>query len=298
MVSFANRSIVPNQHILLKYVSTEKYARDFMDGILYMNSLEFFWNEFNVAKEQIEVNGQRDLFEGTYCNVDALRFGFPEDFCNALATDVSIRAEGYRYCHVHCYYRLDYWINGMTVSFDTNDLMNDFGKYVIIIEDEQKFLRRVDKAAKAKGVEYLCGNVRYHKPMKNGKNANYKHGMVVKLQDVLVDITAPVYSEMITGKRDAFDKMDSMSYQNEWRIAAYDGKKNSGADTLLIEEGIWDIAHMVKAEDVVDSVKKLFTERKIMPGSVGWFGNISRRDMREKFYSLGDNKGAVLGTIG
>lgn len=191
---------ISSQYILLKYVSSEKYANDFLNGILYMNSLEYFWNEYNTAKSPLGVQGQADLFEGNYCNVDVSSFGFPKDFCDALVADVSIRAEGYKYCHVHCYYRLDYTMNEPIISYYINPLMNDFGEYVIIIEDEKEFLERVNRAITAKELKYLCGNVRYHKPMKNGKEAFFTNTAVVKVNDFLVDINEPIYKDVICAR--------------------------------------------------------------------------------------------------
>ena len=68
-------------HILLKFISQEKFLNDFLSGSLYMNSLYYFWNEFvlesvkkgkriplaELAKN--EVYGQADLFEGTYPSI-------------------------------------------------------------------------------------------------------------------------------------------------------------------------------------------------------------------------------------
>ena len=62
-------------HILLKFISQEKFLNDFLSGSLYMNSLYYFWNEFvlesvkkgkRIPLEELaknEVYGQTDLFE-------------------------------------------------------------------------------------------------------------------------------------------------------------------------------------------------------------------------------------------
>lgn len=93
--------------------------------------------------------------------------------------------------------------------------------------------------------------------------------------------------------------MARMSYQNEWRIAVYDKARDTAAQIITIDGGIRDIAYMVKSSDIIKAVDELFVEQKIKQGCREcWFGNISRRNMRNKFYELGNNKGVVLGIIG
>ncbi len=288
---------ITEQHVLLKFVANETFAKNFLDGMLYMNSLNYFWDEYTVASEK-KVKGQMDLFEGVYCNVNPLKFGFSKEFSDALVSDAAIRAEGYKYCHVHSYCRLDYeYVNGV-VRYGVSENMKAFGSHVVVIRDERKFLERIAQMAKKENIEFLCGNVRYRTPKKDGQHIPFHHHMIVKAEVPQVDLTKPEYAGAITGRRDAFDKMDSMSYQNEWRIAVYDGKRDTDAKVLWLEDGISDIACIVETGRLFAELDKMFQNREIKPGSVGWYGNIGRKEMRDKFYALGDYKGSVLGIIG
>lgn len=296
MQHMQTKKIIPSQHILLKFVAAKAYAEDLLNGRLYMNSLHYFWNEFQINDS--DVRGQKDMFEGVYCHVDPVKFGFPKDFADALVSDAAIRAEGYKYCHVHCYYRLDYWMDNHLLQYDLSDLMNDFGQYVVIIDDEKEFLKRVGLAAAEQNVDFLCGNVHYRAPKKNGEVISLKHHIVLKAKDYLVDVTQPPYAGALTSRRDAFDKMDAMAYQKEWRIAVYDGEKSVDPKVLELKGGISDIAHIVETSRLAEELDSLFPSGKIKPGLDGWYGNIGRREMREKFYDLGDHKGSVFGIIG
>lgn len=319
--------IVPEQHILLKFISCENYAKDLLAGNLYMNSLEYFWNEYPMIKakkkrdellayakannlemnedellislgKEREVQGQMDLFEGIYCHADASKLGFQKDLEEHLVTDVSFRAEGYRYCHVHCYYRLDYWMDNFAVHWDENEAIKDFGEYVVIIDDEAEFLKRIGRAASSNCMDYLCGSVKYREPIKDGKPTPIGNHVVMKLSDRLVDVHDAAYKDAITRNRDAFDKMSKMSYQKEWRIAVYDGKRNASAITLHIDGGISDIAHVVKTSELLQELDDMFLRKAVKIGESGYYGNISRADMREKFYALGDYKASMFAVFG
>ena len=37
---------------------------------------------------------------------------------------------------------------------------------------------------------------------------------------------------------------------------------------------------------------------KVEPGTVGYYGNAQRNELRDLFYSLGNNKASVFGVIG
>lgn len=296
MQQLQTKETVPGQHILLKFVAAKEYAEDLLNGKLYMNSLHYFWNEFQINGS--DVQGQKDMFEGVYCHVDSVKFGFPKDFADVLTSDAAIRAEGYKYCHVHCYYRLDYWMDNDSFLYGLSDLMNDFGQYVVIIDDEKEFLKRVGLAATKQNVDFLCGNVRYRALKKNGEPISLKHHMIVKAREYLVDVTQPPYAGALTSRRDAFDKMDVMAYQKEWRIAVYDGEKSVAPKVLELKGGISDIAHVVETCRLVEDLDSIFQNRRIKPGFVGWYGNIGRREMREKFYDLGDHKGSLFGIVG
>lgn len=67
-------------HILTRFFSQKKFLDAFISGKLYMNTLNYFWN--NGFEEQ------KDIFEGVVCTVPVKDFnGFPMDFQAAQASD-------------------------------------------------------------------------------------------------------------------------------------------------------------------------------------------------------------------
>lgn len=323
--------IEPQNHILLKFISKPKYVDDFMRGRLYMNSLEYFWNEYRlekarkwqeemkrkkakakaagarpdedmpVALDECGTPGQMDLFEGVGGTVkDAAALGFDQDFCGALATDVSLRAEGFRYCNVSCFYRLDYRRVPNMILWDTNPSMANFGEYVVIIDDEAGFLRLVNRAMDRLGYQYLCGSVRYFPPMKDGKRMDMGHHIVFRTRESLFNLRELEQNHAIAmSHRDCFCKMDSMQAQREWRIAMYRGVKDVSAYTLELESGLEGIAHVVRTSELEDELYSMFQEGRVKQGICErWYGNTGRKELREKFYALGDYQASALAVIG
>lgn len=289
------------RHLLLKYVSCPQYAEDFMNGILYMNTLNYFWNEFKLGSAD-SVPGQMDLYEGIYGTVNSAgmeALGIPKDFQGHNLTDISLRAEGYRYCNVHCYYRLDYWFEENGISWNTSEAMKDFGEYVVIIDDERAFLNLLHGAATREGYDYLCGSVHYRPPKKDGEIITVGHNIVVRSEEQLVNVTEFTPGLSLSARRDSFDKMDGLSYQKEWRISLYRGVKETAGYALHLDSDLKGVAHVVKSKDLDGELERMFRSGRLLEGlDTAWYGNIGRRELREKFYALGDYQTTMLGMIG
>lgn len=297
--------INPQNRVLLKFMSCEDYVNDFLSGHLYMNCLDYFWNEYRPRKAdgkgENPVPGQMDLFEGVYGTSDVDTFGFEKELKGALVSDISMRAEGYKYCNVHNYYRLDYQPDrsGGIGWKSSSARMRDFGDYVAIIADETEFLRRVHAAASGEGFEYLCGSVHYRQPKRQGEAVNPDPHKVVKAGASPVDLTKEPYRNAVNGKRDSFDKMSAMSYQKEWRISLYRGVRESKAYTLDLGCRLDDIVYVAEAQNLNQELEKLFRSRTIrLGGKYMWYGNIDKHALRDKFYGLGDYRASLLGVIG
>jgi hypothetical protein len=302
-------------YILLKFISQKSYVDDFLNGSLYMNSLYYFWNEYPLkeaaAKRDEYINAhpevdpenvtipidyklspaQADMFEGTigFDTSNILKMDFGEH----RLTDAIMRAVGFQYCNSLCFYRLDYVLDGMFIHYDVPN-MKDFGDYVAIIKDKNKLLQRVNVAAKRESIDYLCGDVHYRGLKLEGKDTDVstRHHIVLKC-DALFDMA----DFNLKSKRDCFVKMDRYAWQKEWRIAAYRGMKDTNAYRLEIGD-IRDIAECVPAEDLASTIDRLFRSGKIKTYDEGYYGNISRQDLKEKFYQLGDNKAEMFCFIG
>lgn len=151
-------------HLLTRFFSQKNFLDAFISGKLYMNTLDYFWN--NGFEEQ------KDIFEGVVCTVPVKDFnGFPMDFQAAQASDYHFRAEGYKFCNVLCFYKIDFILERGLLRYDLNDDMSKFGEYVAIITNEAEFLRRIEAAAKKSNYEVLCGDIHYHPQMLNGKQS-------------------------------------------------------------------------------------------------------------------------------
>lgn len=296
-----------NNHILLKFISKDSFAKEFLDGSLYMNSLSFFWNEYPLlqakkAKETYisshpEVNPddvcalienrmpskQADMFEGTV-GYDPAE-GLKSEFGESMLSDAVLRSVGFQYCNTLSFYRLDYRYDGVHLFYDVPN-MAEFGDYVAIIKNKGELTRRIGIAAKCEEIDFLCGDIRYKGLKRDGKavNLSNRHHMVMNAAG-----TYDISELHPTSKRDCFFKMDKYADQKEWRIAVYRGVKDTKAYRLEIGD-IRDIVVCVPTKELVTTVDNLFRLNQIWPSNEGFYGNTTRDEMKEKFYKLGDNK--------
>lgn len=319
-------------HLLLKYISScieeskdeDTYVRDFLNGSLYMNTVSYFWDPIirkRIIEEYIrnnpdkdnsrlikekdslfgytdkEVKGQNDLYEGTIGIESVSTFDMGNETKEHILSDTAYRSLGFGYCNICCLYRLDYierYINNHKyIEYSLNGSMSEFGKYIVIIKDEEEFLRRINKAVNKLGYKYLCGNVIYHKEYRDGKEAK-RCNSISLTGDQMIDIEA--YKDKIIDKRSCFDKIDEYSYQNEWRIALYRGIKDPNAYILNIGD-IKDICEVANASNIKLIINKILSHNPKL-GLSDYYGNISRDNLKELFYKLGDNKAQALIKIG
>lgn len=301
------------EHILLKFISKKEYLEDFLDGKLYMNSLYYFWNQSaldyaktcrekelkdnpNLDPEKYVVPitggpgpGQIDLFEGVAKTVVSEESNLPDEMKTYMLMDTIYRSVGMGYCNVLCFYKMDYELinNGTVCSYSLGN-MQEFGEYAVIVDDKDELIRRIKRAAEKRRFKYLCGTVLYKKPKLNGKNARKSHNIVLKCDKQF---------EIEDGYGDAFVKMDNYAYQKEWRVALYRGEKDTEAYILDVGN-IRDIVHWVRSKDLNDEVRSMFRRRAVKKNSDCWQGNIDRRELRNLFYQLGDNKAEMMVVLG
>lgn len=276
-------------HNLIKFFSKRKYLDEFISGKLHMNTLDYFWNN--------GFEDQKDIFEGVVCNVPVKDFrGFPIDFQAVQACDYRFRAEGYKYCNVLCFYKQSYTTEGPFINYEYNTKMEEFGQYVAFIIDEREFLQRVGAAAGKEKYKYLCGDVRYHQQMLNGKPGHEGNQMYLAIRDRYFTIEELKNSGFSIKKRDCFDKGIQYQGQNEWRVALYRGEKSTEAYKL----DVGDLSDIIRWFPVEQFQKGIAENVNLygMSNFEGWYGNINRRDMREVFYELGEQKTTMFATIG
>lgn len=176
-----------------------KYVDDFINGNLYMNTLNYFRGvENNTA--------QGDSLEGVCGSIrkDQLKqFGmyFDDDLVNAIQGNVYLLSDFYGFNNLFCLYKLPIDDKNKVISLPKKELYkfngeSDSDKVVIHIKDTQKFLNQINTAInsgiKKHDFEYcIYGSVIYSNIWDNADGP---------------------------GTRSAFHKDPEYAYQNEWRI--------------------------------------------------------------------------------
>ena len=306
------------EYILLKFISNadkynkKKYLKDFLNGSLYMNTLNYFWNEYylDLQKKTMENTStsdisrgilpeeQKDFFEGVVGTIKGNEFTNNNDLNTALMSDIYLRAKGFGYCTTLCFYKLKYQYNTIRglngASYDINKNMESFGDYVIIIDNQLELLERIRKAVEREKYKFLCGSVKYRTPKLEGRLARKGNSVTLKVNE---EFDLKEYSNYITNEKNCFDKIDKFSYQNEWRIVLYRGIKTYEPYRLEIGN-IRDICHWVKAEDLDTELQIYFNNYKAKSTCLGEFGNCTKDELRNLFCTLGDDKVDVLAVIG
>ena len=276
-------------HILTKFFSQRSFLDMFVSGKLYMNTLNYFWN--NGFEEQ------KDIFEGVVCTVPVKDFkGIPTDFQAVQASDYHFRAEGYKFCNVLCFYKINFTQEGRLLHCELNKSMAQFGEYVAIITNEREFLRRVEAAVRKRNYEVLCGDVHYHPQMLNGRQSKEGPRIYLGMEDQFFEIKELQNRGFNIRKRDCFDKGMEYHDQNEWRVALYRGKQITDAYELNVGN-LSDIVLCCPVKDIQKGLDECISRYGVSDVR-GWHGTIDRRNMRELFYKLGDNKTRMFSVIG
>lgn len=302
-------------YILTKFFEKKSYQEEFVKGKFYLSSLSAFTKTYaerglikaaaqgdkyaKIILEKQRNKSQRDVLEGTIASIPPSRVTeLLDDMRKAMCTDVMIRALGYDYCNVMCFCKMEYRRQivegGMKLAWNEPD-MKDFGEYAIIVKNPQEFIRRIDVAVCNQNYQYICGDVNYHPMTLNGRAIKIKHSMTLGLEKSI-----KIEDFLQRSKRidyDAFDKCDSYKSQNEWRIAINNGVADE--QPLRIDVGdLSDIVEKVERRELSDKMKKLFVNFEVFPMEEGYYGNVSRIEMREAFYHLGEDKGNLMINIG
>lgn len=305
-------------HILMKFISDE-YVEAFLDGRLHFNTLYFYREESkrlaiekylanHPCETKVPVTALADLQAWTDVLEGTVGTGFDKHLDDAmgeyLLTDVMYRSVGFQYCNTLCFYKLRYRTVGSPVGMHRIEYeepkMDGFGNSVIIIDDEKEFIRRIEAGiknleAQGQNLRFLCGDVVYCKPMKNGKASDITQRHHLMLQsDRIIDIEEEPYKGMLTSRRDCFIKGSNHSSEHEWRIALYRGVRDVCAYDGLQIGDIRDIAHCVKKDELIAEIDKMIKAGRGISNFNGYYGNIDRNEMRKLFYKLGDNKAEEL----
>lgn len=270
---------------MYKLVKFTNHAESFQNGCLYMNTMDYFWNN--------GFDEQKDILEGVIYSVSPKNTtGFDEEFLNVQASDFKIQAAGYAYCNIFCMSIIELlMLNNGNLIHTFSQEMQKFGEKAVIIDNESEYLRRINKAAK--DMKYLCGRVNYHKPYLEGNESHPKHTVELKTTEKFD------FSSIISNGRkyDAFDKNYKYRAQNEWRLCLYRGERTTDAYPFNIGD-LHDITHVVDTKDFLKHFLKEAQKHTLEKGNICYYGNTNRSDLRNMFYELEDNKAWMISTIG
>lgn len=302
-------------YVLTKFFENKDFQDDFVNGNWYLSSLSAFTKTYaerglrkaimngdKVAEELLrkqQNKSQRDIFEGTMASVAPDQVPeLPDDFRSAMCTDVMIKALGYNYCNLMCFCQVEYQrrlINGRLGTEWNEPDMQAFGDFAVIIKNPDELVRRIDTAIRKLGYQYICGKVNYHPMTFQGSLAEPKPSITFSM-----DCPIEIENILQRSKRidyDVFDKCEVYQAQNEWRIAINNHAANEQPLRIMIGD-LSDIVVKVKREYLADKLSKLLSEFRIHPLQEGYSGNISRDEMKEDFYRMGEYKGYLMATIG
>ena len=203
---------------LMKVVSCEKRAEQFLDGQLYCNTLRFLREKFDEYEGVIPLPGTLQINDRT----------FPKPL---VSPDPLSRL------NVFCMFAWAVPKEGDKILLDPKSqlgslhtLAQTFGEYTVAVNNVSEFFRRANQAAKQdNGLKGCRGVVKYVEP--TGE-------MPTTLSDFL---------------NFALQKRKSFAKEKEYRFAYWTGRKCAGPFILNIGD-IRDIAFRMKTEDVYDSI--------------------------------------------
>ena len=212
--------------MLVRFFKNEDFARQFMQGKIFCNSLSFFQSYITDEKtSKLAVEKCTDIYEGS---AQILHDFFPfSEFVNSLDSDPNIVFSEYAKSHICCFSQVS------NVSYPKN--MEDFGSYAVAIYDFEKFTKKLKQAvSKYPGLYYLYGAIDYYAPTINGKKTakNIKHQLLMSLEGYRIryDKTSKAFIY-----RDAFCKINRFSNQKEWRLFFY--KESWNTEPFIFEMG-------------------------------------------------------------
>lgn len=275
----------------MKFVAIRKHAQDISDGHLYMNSLGYFWD--SGTREQC------DIFEGTSAVLKNKNTGFTQDFVDVNAYDMRVRLSAYRYVSLFCCYRLDFDEQTGILNLPNKAIIDGLGNYAVVIIDEDSFCRRIIQKASEEKYDCICGDVRYHTPMKDGQIMNPRNTLTMMSHDE-IDLENVTPVDSIRRKMDCFDKWAKFRHQNEWRICLNRMSRDAGHVVYDVGD-LSSIVRIYSANEFPLAMVKFFKPDKI--GEVAeqskcFRGNVTRKQFAEGVQALKPGKGHILAIIG
>lgn len=230
-------------YILVKF---SNYAKDLLEGKIYLNSLEYYRGieEILNGKEKDRNSAINDFLEGSLASVnrkDLEKIGLGDlekEFRDNLVGNVHLLSEGLKYFKLFCLYALLY-DDERKVMIAPSKKLNQFGcEYAVIIKDIEEFRKRL----------FSC--------LESGKE---KYGII----EVKGDLVDYYNNDEKSKKLGPFNKTSDFWWQHEFRLVFKEMNPNLNA--MIIEIGdISDIAYCVKTKELLDDPGAYFPEYKMV----------------------------------
>ena len=216
----------------VKFTAKESYARDFLSGRLYANTVRYF--------RELESKGQGDRHEGLVGWFQPTRGRLTiegRDITPDLAGPIGFSRNDILSHHLFCLY----CGHTASISPDASDeevkarmqlsvQSEDFGEYAVLVRNVKEFLDRVQRALDKEGFEWRRGLVGYYDP-------NTFHGPFTEEEAV-------------------FRKRLEYGHQREYRFAIDTG--NTGNSPLSVEVGdLSDIAELYQFSQLDDVMGRI-----------------------------------------
>lgn len=201
----------------LKFID-EIGAKSFFNGNLYFGRVKEYRNQENAA-----VDGKQDFEEGRF---------FTKKYTTPNGTPINVRFEpdediGHALCLYHLRNELD--IIGL-------NRMTEFGNYVVIIEDEQEFIRRLDTAVQATMYTFLRNDVFY-----------YSESIEDEIEAMKLLSSGKEYFAFLKRKAD-------FAYQKEYRYLIIDAAKSEAKKIEINLGSLSDIADIQVADEFLKNI--------------------------------------------
>ena len=206
--------------LIIKLGSHEHMTSLFEDGVIYMNTLEFY-RILEADDERRDVNEGAERVRNMLGGVIQRKnpeTGESEEIAQLTHTRIRELNSNLQNLNAYCVYYLKLEIPVMSLGAVISERTKlGFGDYAVLVTDAAEFVTRIKQAAIKKGYKHFRGLVKY---------ADFSQ------EDVEVG---------------PFVKDQAFAHQNELRVAVYTGEKNGSAIELEIGS-LKDIAVMVPAE--------------------------------------------------
>lgn len=210
---------------LIKFQSTER-IESLQDGLLYMNSLE--WYRKHESESGDVVVG--DLFEAMF-HINEGKFILPDTGEEFEIKDELIATSASN-DYVYCMFGVNPYSDSFNFTTEQKDTIKNFGDTALLILDKEEFFNRIRNAALKEGYEIYGGFVRYY--------------------DENVDSGNLILSLLSGTHNIAFWKRKKYVYQQEFRFLVH--TQNCAKDHLELNIGdIRDISKVFKTSEILNA---------------------------------------------